>query len=75
VFRNEFMDPLNPIQIVIQLYHKYTLGKPTFVMENPNWIHTIPIPGAVLDHAEIMLIHQLTHSLFWTIYMDCKRNR
>jgi hypothetical protein len=75
VFCNEFMDSLNPIQIVIQLYHKYKLGGPTFVIEHPNWIHTIPIPGAVLDQAEILLIHQLTHSLFWTIYMDYKRHR
>ena len=75
VFCNEFMDPLNPVQIVIQLYHKYALGKPNFVVKDRNWIETIPIPGTVLDQAEILLIHQLTHSLFWTIYMDYKRQK
>jgi hypothetical protein len=75
VFCNEFMNPIYPIQLVIGLYEKYTLGKPGFLPEERNWIHTIPIPGTGLDAAETLLTHQLTQSLFWTVFMDYKRNK
>jgi hypothetical protein len=57
---------------VVNLYTKYKFGKPTFIPEELNWIHTIPIPGKELDQAKTLLIHQLTQSMFWTIYMDYK---
>jgi hypothetical protein len=72
VFCNEFINPFNAVQIVANLYTKFKLGKPAFLPEELNWIHTIPIPGNELGHAETMLIHQLTQSMFWTIYMDYK---
>ena len=67
------MNPLFAIQLVAKLYEKFNLGKPTFLPEEPNWIHTIPLPGADLSPEETLLIHQITQSLFWTIYMDYKR--
>ena len=73
VFCNEFINPLYAIQIVVNLYTKFKLGKPAFIPEELNWIHTIPIPGKELGQAETLLIHQLTQSMFWTIYMDYKR--
>jgi hypothetical protein len=73
VFCNEFMNPMYALQIVVNLYNKFNLGKSVFVPEEVNWIHTIPIPGANLSEAETLLIHQLTQSLFWTIYMDYKK--
>jgi hypothetical protein len=73
IFCNEFMDPLPAVNIVINLYVKYKLGNPVFIPKEPNWIHTIPIPGANLNQAETLFIHQLTQSLFWTIYMDYKK--
>jgi hypothetical protein len=73
VFCNEFMNPFYAIQIVFNLYTKFKLGKPTFLLEELNWIHTIPIAEKALSPAETMFIHQLTQSMFWTIYMDYKR--
>ena len=75
VFCNEFLDPIYAIQIVSGLYSKFKLGKPAFITEGHNWIHTIPIPGVGLTEAETVLVHQLTQSLFWTIYMDYKRRK
>jgi hypothetical protein len=74
VFCNEFMNPFYAVQIVANLYRKFNLGKPAFTAGEPNWIHTIPIPGAALTPEETLLIHQITQSLFWTIYMDYKRS-
>jgi|GEM_PF-1380065 len=73
VFCNEFIKSMYALQIVINLYNKFNLGKPTFLPEDKNWIHTIPIPGADLIEAETLLIHQVTQSLFWTIYMNYKK--
>jgi len=73
VFCNEFVSPVYAVQMVANLYQKFNLGKPAFAAGEPNWIHTIPIPGAELPPEETLLIHQLTQSLFWTIYMDYKR--
>ena len=75
VFCNEFLDPVYAMPIVIGLYNKFKLGKPTFITEEHNWIHTIPIPGEELTEAEALLMHQLTQSMFWTIYMDYKRRK
>jgi hypothetical protein len=72
VFCNEFINPFYAIQIVVGLYTKYKLGKPTFMPEELNWIHTVPIPGIELGQAETLFIHQLTQVMFWTIYMDYK---
>jgi len=74
VFCNEFVNIDYAAEIVANLYQKFNLGKPAFAAEEPNWIHTIPIPGADLTPEETFLIHQLTQSLFWTIYMDYKRS-
>jgi len=73
VFCNEFVHPLDAVQIVLTLYLKFKLGTPAFLPEERNWIHTIPIPGANLSQAETLFIHQLIHSMFWTIYMDYKK--
>ncbi|MBS1605557.1 MAG: hypothetical protein JST42_23030 [Bacteroidetes bacterium] len=75
IFCNELMYPLYPIQLVIKLYEKYFLGKPGFSPDERNWIHSIPIPGTSLNPAETLLTHQLTQSLFWTVFMDYKRNK
>lgn len=74
IFCNEFMNPFYAIQIVANLYKKFNLGKPVFSTAERNWIHTIPLPGAQLTEEETLLIHQLTQSLFWTIFMDYKRS-
>ncbi len=73
IFCNEFMNPLYAFQIVANLYKKFKLGKPSFLPEEKNWIHTVPLPGPELSDKETMIIHQLTQSLFWTIFMDYKR--
>lgn len=73
VFCNEFMKPFDAIQIVSSLYQRFKLGKPGFIPEEQNWIHTIPIPGPALSEAETLFIHQLAQYLFWTIYMDYKK--
>jgi hypothetical protein len=73
VFCNEFVNPLFAAKMVVNLYQKFNLGEPTFSQEEPNWIHTIPLPGADLSPEETLVIHQITQSLFWTIYMDYKR--
>lgn len=75
IFCNEFMLPFLAMQIVANLYKKYNLGEPIFAPEEPNWIHTIPLPGAVLSQHETLLIYQITQSLFWTIFMDYKKNK
>jgi len=74
IFCNEFMNPLFAMQIVINLYKKFNLGKPVFTSAEPNWIHTIPLPGPKLTQQETLLTYQLTQSLFWTIFMDYKRS-
>lgn len=75
VFCNEFMNPIYAIQIVSNLYTKFNFGKPAFALKEPNWIHTIPIPGPGLSEAETLMIHQVTQSLFWTIHADYKRSK
>jgi len=75
VFCNEFVNPLFAIQIVANLYKQFNLGDPAFSPEELNWIHTIPLPGADLSAKETLLIHQITQSLFWTIYMDYKKSK
>jgi len=75
VFCNEFANPLFAIQIANSLYKKFNLGKAAFSLEEPNWIHTIPLPGANLSAEETLLMYQITQSLFWTIYMDYKRSK
>lgn len=72
VFCNEFMAPIYAIQMVINLYVKLKLGKPEFIPTEKNWIHTVPIHPGDLHQAETLLTHQITQSLFWTIYMDYK---
>lgn len=72
VFCNEFMVPFHAINFVFNLYAKLKLGKPEFIPTEENWIHTIPLSPSVLDKAETLLTHQITQSLFWTIYMDYK---
>jgi hypothetical protein len=75
IFCNEYMNPLYAMQIVIDRYAKFKFGQPVFIPEEPNWIHTLPLPGANLSEAETLLIHQITQSLFWTIFMDYKKNK
>jgi hypothetical protein len=70
IFCNEFMNPFYACLTVTSLYTKFNLGKPTFAPEEPNWIHTIPLPNADLTQEETLLIHQIAHSLLWTIFMD-----
>jgi hypothetical protein len=72
VFCNEFINPFYAIQLVVNLYTKYKLGKPQFIPEQLNRIHTIPISGSELGEAETLLTFQLTQSLFWTIYREYK---
>jgi hypothetical protein len=57
---------------VVGLYIKFKLGTQTFLPGELNWIHTIPIAEKELSPAETLFIHQLTQSMFWTIYMDYK---
>jgi hypothetical protein len=73
IFCNEFMNPVKAFQMVISLYTKFSLGKPSFKTDEPNWIHSIPIKAKDLNEAETILIHQITRSLFGTVYMDFKR--
>jgi hypothetical protein len=73
IFCNEFINPLNAMHMVVSMYIKFDLGEPTFIPKELNWIHSIPLPGGQLTNAETMLIHQLTQSMFWTIYMDFKQ--
>jgi hypothetical protein len=75
VFCNEVMSPINAMQIVSSLYIKFKLGIPAFSPDEPNWIHTIPIPGTKLSQEEAMLTHQITQSLFWSIHYDYKRHK
>jgi hypothetical protein len=75
IFCNEYMNPMFAMQIVADRYAKFNLGKPAFNPKEPNWIHTIPLPGAELSPEETLLIHQIAHSLFWTIFMDYKRSK
>lgn len=75
VFCNEVMDPIDALQIVISLYTKFKLGMPAFSPDEPNWIHTIPIPGTALSQGETILTHQIMQSLFWTIHHDYKRHK
>lgn len=69
IFCNEFCNPIYAFQIVAGLYSKHNLGTPKFIPEELNWVHTIPLPGSTLTPEETMLIHQLTNSMFWTIFM------
>jgi hypothetical protein len=69
---NEFMAPFYAMEFVINLYTQLKLGEPEFIPTEKNWIHTIPLSPADLDKAETLLIHQLAHFLFWTVYMDYK---
>jgi hypothetical protein len=75
IFCNEFIDPMCPMQIVINMYLKFKLGKAEFQREEKNWIHTIPLAMGHLSLEEIILIHDITHSLFWTIYLDYKKHK
>ena len=75
IFCNEFINPIYSMGMVVNIYAKFNLGKPAFIPEEQNWIHTIPIPGTSLSQGETLLTHQLTQSLFWTIYMDFKRRK
>ena len=75
IFCNEFMKPFFALQIVAQLYTKFKLGKPAFKAGEPNWIHTIPLRGADLTEQETLLIREITHSLFWTVFMDYKKRK
>lgn len=74
VLCNEFMDRL-PIPVICDLYAKYGYGIPGIVKGEPNWIHTIPIPGAEVSREEIILTYQITQSLFWTIHHEYKLGR
>lgn len=75
IFCNEFMSPFYAIQIVGNLYIKFKLGDPTFLPGEPNWIHSIPVPGPKLNEEENLLMHQITQSFFWTIHTDYKRDK
>jgi hypothetical protein len=46
-----------------------------FIPAEENWIHTIPVLPGDLNQAETLLTHQIAQSLFWTIYMDYKREK
>ena len=72
VFGFDLESALKPLGKVHELYYKYKLGDPEFPRDR-NWIHTIPLPGSNLNPKEILLIHEITHSLFWSVYMDLKR--
>lgn len=73
VFGFEGCDNFKALNIVIGIYGKYKLGFPKFPTQG-NWMHTIPIPGPTLTTSENLLIHQIAHSLFWTVYMDFNKN-
>jgi len=73
IFCNDFVNPKHAMKVVVALYTKFNFGKPQFVKDVRNWIHTIPTAPKILDPAETLLTHQLTNSTFWTIYMDYKR--
>jgi hypothetical protein len=75
VFCNIFMNPIYAMRLVVDLYAKYKFGQPKFIPEEQNWIHTIPIIPEELNPAETLLTHQVAQSLFWTIYMDYKREK
>jgi hypothetical protein len=72
VFCFEMGDKMESLEVVNNLYLKYRLGIPEFP-KRPNWIHTIPLPGQKPSPSEITLIHEITQSLFWSVYMDFKR--
>ena len=75
IFCNEFVNPLNAMQQVFAMYVKFNLGKPLFLPEELNWIHSIPLDERGLSQAEILFTYQITHSMFWSIYMDFKLGR
>lgn len=62
------------LSVVNRLYLKHKLGIPA-TPQRPNWIHTIPLPGPKLSQEEVMFIHQITQSMFWTVYVDFKKSR
>lgn len=74
VFCFEGSDQSKPLGIVSDLYAKCKLGIPEFPRRS-NWIHTIPLDGPKLSSPEVLLIHQITQSIFWTVYMDFVRNK
>jgi len=74
VFCNEFMNPIPAIEMVVSLYAKFKLGEPAFLPDELNWIHSIPVPGPVLNQEETLLTYQITQSLFWTIHVDYQRH-
>jgi len=73
VFRNEFVHPIHVIPFVVELYYRFRLGQPDFAPDQPNWIHSVPLPGQDLNQKEIILTHQIAMSLFWTIHHDYGR--
>jgi hypothetical protein len=75
VFCNSFMHPIYAMHLVVDPYTKFKFGKPEFVPAEENWIHTIPVLPKDLNQAETLLTHQIAQSLFWTIYMDYKREK
>jgi hypothetical protein len=75
VFCNEFMHPIVALQIVSSLYSKLKLGKPAFAPGELNWIHSIPVSPGDLTQAEMIMTHQITQSLFWTIHAEYKRHK
>jgi hypothetical protein len=75
VFCNEYMKPINAMQIVALQYFKFKLGKPHFDPEELNWVHSIPLPGPEISYGEKMFVYQLTQSTFWMIYMEYKLKR
>jgi hypothetical protein len=75
VFCNEYMNPINAIELVAGQYVKFNLGIPRFAPEELNWVHSIPLPGSDISYGENMFVYQLTHSMFWMIYMEYKLKR
>ena len=75
VFCNEYMNPINAMELVAGQYIKHNLGIPHFAPEELNWVHSIPLPGPEISYGEKIFVYQLTQSMFWMIYMEYKLKR
>jgi hypothetical protein len=75
VYCNEFMALFYAMEFVINLYAQLKLGESEFIPTEKNWIHSIPLSPADLDKEETLLIHQLAHSLFYTVCRDYEKRK
>ncbi|HEY4151414.1 MAG TPA: hypothetical protein VGM41_20890 [Chitinophagaceae bacterium] len=72
IFGFNLHNRFRPLALVSDIYLKFKMGIPESP-KAPNWIHAIPLTPQTLSPAETLLMHRITHSLFWTVYMDCKK--